>query len=117
MAKLDAKEFMEKVKSIIGERDDDEALAFLEDCKDTISSEGDNYKAKYDELLKEKEDLDKAWREKYKARFYDSDDNPSKEQREGERQTKKDPFDNRSEEQIKAENTTIDSLFTESEDN
>lgn len=114
MAKLDAKEFMEKVKTIIGERDDDEALSFLEDCKDTISSVGDDYKAKYDEAVKAKEDLDKAWREKYKARFYDTDDNPSKEH---EKENVKDPFDNRSDAQIEAENTTIDSLFTESEDN
>lgn len=116
MAKLDAKEFMEKVKAIIGERDDDEALSFLEDCKDTISSVDDDYKAKYDEAMKAKEDLDKAWREKYKARFYDTDDSPSKEH-EKEKEKVKDPFDNRSDAQIEAENTTIDSLFTESEDN
>lgn len=113
--KLEAKDFMDKVKNILGDRDDDEALSFLEDCKDTITSEKDDYKEKYETLLKENEDLDKAWRTKYKERFY-SDDIPSKEQEKGKGEVKREPFDNRSDEQIKAENTTIDSLFVESED-
>ena len=114
--KLTADEFMNKVKTIIGDRDDDDALSFLEDCKDTITSEPDDYKSKYEDAIKEKDELDKAWRAKYKERFYSSDDNPSNKKEEGERKDKKDPFDNRSDEQIKAENTTIDSLFKESED-
>lgn len=114
--KLTADEFMNKVKAIIGDRDDDDALSFLEDCKDTITSEPDDYKSKYEDAVKEKEELDKAWRAKYKERFYSSDDNPSNKKEEGERKEKKDPFDNRSDAQIKAENTTIDSLFKESED-
>ena len=113
--KLEAKEFMEKVKVILGDRDDDEALSFLEDCKDTITSEKDDYKAKYEAVVKEKEDLDKEWRTKYKERFY-SDDNPSNEQEKGKGEVKREPFDNRSDEQIRAENTTIESLFKESED-
>lgn len=113
--KLEAKEFMDKVKAIIGDRDDDEALSFLEDCKDTITSEPDDYKSKYEEAIKEKDELDKAWRAKYKDRFY-SDDTPSKEKESEKDERKRDPFDNRSDAQIKAENTTIDSLFKESED-
>lgn len=112
--KLEAKEFMDKVKAIIGDRDDDEVLSFLEDCKDTITSEPDDYKFKYEEAIKEKDELDKAWRAKYKDRFY-SDDTPSKEESEKD-ERKRDPFDKRSDAQIKAENTTIDSLFKESED-
>ena len=115
MSKLTAKEFMEKAKLILGDRDDDDALAFLEDCKDTITSEDDDYKIKYETVLKEKEELDKSWRTKYKERFY-SDDNPSKENEKDKGNQTKDPFDNRSDAQIEAENTTIDSLFTESED-
>lgn len=114
--KLDSKAFMEKVKAIIGDRDDDEALSFLEDCKDTITSEPDDYKSKYEAAVKEKEELDKSWRAKYKERFYSSDDIPSNEDEERKREMKKDPFDTRSDEQIKAENITIDSLFKESED-
>ena len=87
MAKLTAKEFMEKAKIILGERDDDEALSFLEDCKDTITDgKEDDWKTKYDEAVKEKEELDKSWRQKYRDTFFssdsqidkDKDTNPSK---------------------------------------
>ena len=70
MAKLTQTEFMTKVKAIIGDRTDDEAISFLEDCKDTIEGEKDDWKAKYDDLLKEKEQLDKDWREKYTNTFF-----------------------------------------------
>lgn len=70
MAKLSQTEFMNKVKTIIGDRTDDEAISFLEDCKDTIEGEKDDWKAKYDDLLKEKDQLDKDWREKYTNTFF-----------------------------------------------
>jgi len=115
MAKLTEKEFMDKVKLILGDRNDDDALSFLEDCKDTITSEKDEYEDKYHEAVKEKEELDKMWRDRFRDRFY-SDDNPSQEKEKDKGNQTKDPFDNRSEAQIEAENTTIDSLFSESED-
>ena len=110
MSKLSRDDFMNKVKSIIGDRDDDEALAFIEDCNDTITEDKDDWKAKYEEAIKEKEELDKSWRAKYKERFYSSDTNTHKD-------NDKDKdidslLDNRSDEQKKAEATTIDSLFT-----
>lgn len=73
MAKLTPKDFMEKAKQILGDRDDDEALSFLEDCKDTITEEKDDWHEKYNELAKEKDDLDKSWRQKYRDRFFSSD--------------------------------------------
>ena len=114
MAKLTQKEFMDRVKSIIGDRDDDEVLSFLEDCKDTITAEKDEYKEKYETVVKEKEELDKSWRAKYKERFY-SADNPSNEDKDKDKEKDKrvDPFDTRSEKEREAEETTIDSLFTE----
>ena len=116
MAKLTQKEFMDKVKSIIGDRDDDEVLSFLEDCKDTITAEKDEYKEKYEAAVKEKEELDKSWRTKYKERFYSADD-PSNEDKDKDKDKDKDrhkdPFDTRSDKQREAEETTIDSLFTE----
>ena len=115
MAKLNADEFMNSVKAIIGDRDDDEALSFLEDCKDTISDSKNDYKEKYENLLKEKEELDKSWRTKYKERFYESDnDNPSNKDKDKEKE--KDLFDTRSDEQKKAESITVDDLFKESEE-
>ena len=74
MAILTQKEFMEKLNKIIGDRTDDEALGFIEDCKDTIGSDGDEWKQKYDEQVAANAELEKSWREKYKARFFATDD-------------------------------------------
>lgn len=109
MAKLSTDEFMNKVKALLGDRDDDEALSFLEDCKDTITVEKDSYKEKYEQAVKEKEELDKSWRTKYKERFYSTDTNIDKDKNDN---TDKDPnFDERSEEEKKAETITINDLF------
>ena len=70
MAKLTRADFMAKVKTVIGDRTDDEAISFLEDCKDTIEGDKDDWKAKYDEAVKAKEELDKQWREKYTNTFF-----------------------------------------------
>ena len=80
MAKLTPTDFMEKAKQILGDRDDDEALSFLEDCKDTISSDkdDDDWKSKYDDLLKEKEQLDKDWRKRYRDTFFSADSHTDK---------------------------------------
>lgn len=72
MARLTQEEFMSKLKTIIGDRTDDEAISFIEDCKDTISEDKDDWKSKYDDLLKEKNELDKTWRQKYTDRFFSS---------------------------------------------
>lgn len=108
MAKLTKNEFMDKVKALIGDRDDDEVLSFLEDCNDTITDSKDEYKEKYDQLLKEKEELDKSWRTKYKERFYQSDDQANKDK---DKEKDKDLFTDKTDKQLEAENTTIDSLF------
>lgn len=75
MAKLTPKEFLDKAKQILGERTDDEALSFLEDCNDTITDDkgGEDWKSKYDDLVKEKDELDKSWRQKYRDRFFSAD--------------------------------------------
>ena len=73
MAKLTSTEFMTKLKTFIGERTDDEALSFIEDCKDTIDGGGDDYKSKYEAAVKEKEETEKKWRQKYADRFFSPD--------------------------------------------
>lgn len=73
MARLSQKEFMDKLKTFIGDRTDDEAISFIEDCKDTISEDKDDWKGKYDALVKEKDELDKEWRKKYTDRFFAPD--------------------------------------------
>ena len=63
-------EMLEQVKQFVGERDDDEALAFIEDFTDSFSgvssTENDEWQKKYEEN-------DKMWREKYRSRFFESD--------------------------------------------
>ena len=121
MARLTQKEFMKKLKSYVGDRTDDETLNFIEDCKDTITDGEDDYKQKYDDLLKEKDELDKTWRKKYADRFFSSDShNDDNENDNHDKNKKTNPashVDNNDvdEEQKKieeAEKIRIDNLFT-----
>ena len=117
MAKLTQKEFMEKVNTIIGDRTDDEALSFIEDCKDTISSDGDDWKAKYDEQVTKNEELEKSWREKYKARFFAADDSSQEDNHENNKKTNpakpKDTVDDDEQAKLEqAEKIRCDDLFT-----
>lgn len=61
-------EILASLKEIIGENSDDKTITFLEDVSDTFaeyeSKIGEDWKTKY-------EDNDKAWRERYRARFFD----------------------------------------------
>ena len=110
MAKLNAEEFMKSVQTIIGDRDDDEALKFIEDCKDTITGEKDDWKAKYDEVVKEKDELDKSWRAKYKERFYSSEP-ISDNDKDKNKNEHMDLPDERTDAEKKAESIKIDDLF------
>lgn len=67
MAKLTRDEFLAKLKTYTGDRSDDETLSLIEDATDSYTDDGAEWENKYNEL-------DKSWREKYKARFYDGDD-------------------------------------------
>lgn len=79
MAKLTMDELKASLKTLIGDNTDDASIKFLEDFNDTISDAGsDNgdgdWKKKYDDLLKDKEELDKAWRKRYTDRFFSAED-------------------------------------------
>lgn len=68
MAVLSYEELMAKAQGIIGERDDDEVLSFLEDMKDTVSASNtdtnnENWKKKYEEN-------DAKWRKTYRDTFF-----------------------------------------------
>ena len=110
MAKLTADEFMKSIKELLGDRDDDVALKLLEDAKDTITEDKNDYKAKYEAVVKEKEDLDKEWRKKYKERFYSSDTNNPKDNDKDENEHNN-PLDTRSDAEKQAESITIKDLF------
>ena len=72
-------EIIESVRAIVGEQNDDETIAFLEDITDTLTDletkakgDGTDWKTKYEEN-------DAKWREKYAERFYSSDPDPEPE--------------------------------------
>lgn len=73
MARLSQEEFMKNLNNLLGDRTDDEALKFIEDAKDTITEDKNDWKGKYDDLVKEKDELDKSWRKRYRDRFFNSD--------------------------------------------
>lgn len=103
MAVVTRDNLMERIHSLIGEDSSDEALALIEDFTDTFTDletrTGEDWKSKYDEL-------DKTWREKYKARFFQKPDD-------------KEDIKDDNEEDIKDESEvkSFDELFTEKEDN
>ena len=67
MAILTYEEYMSKMQSILGERDDEEALGFLQDTRDTFANYqnigGEDWKSKYEEN-------DAAWRKRYRNAFF-----------------------------------------------
>lgn len=73
MAKLTKEDFMERLKTFLGEDTSDEALTLIEDANDTFEDgDGVDWKQKY-------EDNDKEWRQKYKDRFFNKSEEDDKE--------------------------------------
>lgn len=75
--KLSKEKLLEKVKTYVGNRADDETLEIIEDISDSFeSSESaekiEEIKTEYESKLT---NLDNEWREKYKARFFSEKDN------------------------------------------
>ena len=97
MAVKNKEEILEQIKNLLGENDSDDAIQLIEDVSDTIGEPKDDtdWKAKYEEN-------DKAWRTRYRDRFYgkvDEEDELEKEIDE--------------EEKWKKEMTNFDELFEE----
>lgn len=67
--KLGKGELLERLRAFIGDRTDDDALAIIEDVNDSIVEpvDGEDWEQRYKEN-------DAAWRERYKARFFDAID-------------------------------------------
>ena len=77
MAVLSPEELRSAVRTFIGENNSDEALALIENTEDTISHY-ENITADKTDWKQKFEENDKAWREKYKARFYSDADTKEK---------------------------------------
>ena len=103
MSVLNKEDFFSKIKARIGDDSSDDALSFIEDMTDTFNdlesrtNDSENWKQKYD-------DLDKTWREKYRARFFDAGTTPD----DVKDDQKDDVLDD-------AEEKDFDDLFTERE--
>lgn len=105
--KLTREELMNAVASIIGDRTDDEAIAFVENVTDTFDSDSyaelETANAKITELTQKVSDTESAWRKKYMERFYggsDEEANPSNQ-----------PPIEEEETALDAEEITVDYLF------
>ena len=78
MAVLNKEEFLSRLQERIGEDTSDEAMSFIEDMTDTFNDMETRSNGQSDEEWKTKyEELDKSWREKYKARFFNSETAPA----------------------------------------
>ena len=66
-------EILTSVKTLLGDTPDDNGIALLEDISDTLDNStggsSDEDKKTIEELKKQVEETDKAWRQKYSARF------------------------------------------------
>lgn len=62
MAKLSRDELVTQLSAFIGDNNSDEAIALMENVSDSFESDGEDWKAKYEEL-------DASWRKKYMERF------------------------------------------------
>lgn len=94
-------EFFEKIHARIGTDTSEDAIAFVEDMTDTyndlerrLAGDGEDWKRKYDEL-------DAAWKEKYKHRFFSGDNSA----------IPTDSMDQQDDQSRKDETITIDELF------
>lgn len=75
--KLSKEELLEKVKTYVGDRADDETIEIIEDISDSFedsesAEDVEKLKTEYETKLA---NLDSEWREKYKARFFSKDEN------------------------------------------
>ena len=82
MSVLSKDEMLEKTRAILGERTDDEAIAFIEDVTDTYDSISGAIPGYTEEEVTAKvNEVEEKWRKKYRDRFFgnsgdDDDDEP-----------------------------------------
>lgn len=107
MAILNRDQFFERINKILGASSDEDSIAFLEDMTDTFddmerrANSPTDWEKKYNEL-------DNAWREKYKKRFFSA---PPRE-----RESDADTEDETLAQEVKEESITLDELFDEKEE-
>ena len=77
MAVLKKEDFMSRLQERIGDDTSDEAMQFIEDMTDTFNDFETRSSGLNDEQWQSRiDELDKSWREKYKARFFNTETTP-----------------------------------------
>lgn len=77
MAILNKDDFLSRLQERIGDDTSDEAMAFIEDMTDTFNDLETRSSGSNDEQWQTRlDELDKSWREKYKARFFNTETTP-----------------------------------------
>lgn len=77
MAVLNKEDFMSRLQERIGDDTSDEAMQFIEDMTDTFNDFETRSSGLNDEQWQSKiDEVDKSWREKYKARFFNTETTP-----------------------------------------
>ena len=112
MAILDKESFFASIKTRVGDDVSDDAMKFIEDMTDTYNSLTEKTETEDEEDWKSKyEELDKTWREKYKARFFESSNTDSS------NETSKEEVKKEQEADVKddGEDVSFDDLFEERE--
>lgn len=90
---------LEELKTVLGERTDDDAIRLIERVSEIETADVEELKARITALEKERNDLDEAWRTRYRDRFFENVE------------TKKEK--EKDDEEEKAEEITVDKLFKE----
>jgi hypothetical protein len=100
MAVLSKDEFFSRLQSVVGTDTSDASIAFIEDMTDTyndLESRGNGDCTDWEERYNE---LDKAWAEKYKSRFFSTGGGNAPKVEE-----------NECEQEVTPETITVDDLF------
>ena len=73
MATLSREDYLASIKQIVGDNDSDEAMSFIENMTDTFDDMNTRLEDKTDWKQKYEEN-DAEWRNKYKQRFFSSNE-------------------------------------------
>ena len=74
MAIRNKDELITAFSEIIGDRNDDTVLNFIEDISDTIADGNTDYKVKYEQEVQRCQQIEDDWRKRYRERFEQGND-------------------------------------------
>lgn len=89
---LNRDDFFSRINEIVGERKDEESIKFIEDMSDTYVDLEDRSRANEGDWERRYHELDEAWKEKYKNRFFTGASRVITENGHGEAKTEKTEF-------------------------